>query len=62
MTEFESLTVDDLRKCAMHLVESYPDGIEASFVDEFFQFKAILEADQDRTITYMSELLNLDGG
>ncbi|KAH3822907.1 hypothetical protein DPMN_124701 [Dreissena polymorpha] len=44
------------------LLESYPDDIEASFVDEFVQFKAILEADQDRTITHMSNLLKLDGG
>ncbi len=41
MTQFESLKLDDLRKCATHLVESYPDGIESSFVDEFVQFKAI---------------------
>ncbi|KAH3848340.1 hypothetical protein DPMN_090700 [Dreissena polymorpha] len=60
MTKFESLTLDDLLKCAMHLVESYPDVIEASFIDEFVQFKAILEADEDRTITHMSELLKLD--
>jgi len=57
LTEFQSLTLDDLRKCATHLVESYPDDLEASFVDEFVQFKAILEEDQDRTITHMSELL-----
>jgi hypothetical protein len=61
MTEFESLTLDDLQKCATHLVESYPDDIEASFVDEFVQFKAILETDQDRTITHMNVLLKLDG-
>ena len=59
MTEFESLTLDDLQKCATHLMESYPDDIEASFVDEFVQFKAIVEAEQDRTITPMSELLKL---
>lgn len=62
LTEFQSLTLDDLRKCATNLVESYPDDLEASFVDEFVQFKAILEADQNRTITHMSELLKLDGG
>ena len=62
LTEFQSLTLDDLRKCTTHLVESYPDDLEASLVDEFIQFKAILEADQDRTITHMSELLKLDGG
>ena len=60
MTEFECLTLEDLLKCAMHLVESYPDVIEVCFVDEFVQFKAILEADQGRTITHMSELLKLD--
>jgi hypothetical protein len=62
LTEFQSLTLDDLRKYATHLVESYPDDLEASFVDEFVQFKAILEADQDRTITNISELIKLDGG
>ncbi|KAH3818782.1 hypothetical protein DPMN_120508 [Dreissena polymorpha] len=30
---FESLTLDDLRECATHLLESNPDDIEASFVD-----------------------------
>ncbi|KAH3816257.1 hypothetical protein DPMN_117770 [Dreissena polymorpha] len=45
-----------------HLVESYPDDIEASSTDEFVQFKSILEAVKDRTITHMSELLKLDGG
>ncbi|KAH3782243.1 hypothetical protein DPMN_160155 [Dreissena polymorpha] len=54
MTEFESLTLDDLRKCATHLVEYYPDDIGASLVDEFVQFKAILGADQDKTINHMS--------
>ncbi|KAH3875530.1 hypothetical protein DPMN_038798 [Dreissena polymorpha] len=53
MTEFESLTFGDLRKCATHLVDSYLDDIEASFLDAFFQFKAILKADQDRTNTHM---------
>ena len=62
MTEFEPLTFDDLRKCTTHLVEFYSDDIKASFIDEFVQFKAILEADQDRTITHMSALLKLDGG
>ncbi|KAH3771404.1 hypothetical protein DPMN_172721 [Dreissena polymorpha] len=61
MTEFEVLTLDDLRKYATRLVEYYLDDTDASFVDEFVQFKAILEADRDRTITYMSELMNLDG-
>ncbi|KAH3850718.1 hypothetical protein DPMN_093191 [Dreissena polymorpha] len=61
MTEFEFLTLDDLQKCATHLVESYPDDIEASFVDEFVQFKAILEAGQPRTITHMIGLLKLNG-
>ncbi|KAH3774042.1 hypothetical protein DPMN_175413 [Dreissena polymorpha] len=60
MTEFESLTLDDLQKCATHLVESYPDDIEASFVDASVQFKAIVEAEQDRTITHTSQLLKLD--
>ena len=41
MTKFESLTLHDLRKCATHLVESYPDDIKASFVDEIVQLKAI---------------------
>ncbi|KAH3782287.1 hypothetical protein DPMN_160200 [Dreissena polymorpha] len=54
MTEFESLTLDHLRKCATHLLVSYPDDVEASLVDEFVQFKAILEADQDKTINRMS--------
>ncbi|KAH3782286.1 hypothetical protein DPMN_160199 [Dreissena polymorpha] len=54
MTEFESLTLDHLWKCATHLVESYPDDIEASLVDEFVQSKAILEAGQDKTINRMS--------
>ncbi|KAH3786988.1 hypothetical protein DPMN_165107 [Dreissena polymorpha] len=48
-----SLTLDDLRECATHL---------ASSVDELVQFKAILDADQDRTITHISELLKLDSG
>ncbi|KAH3716128.1 hypothetical protein DPMN_058846 [Dreissena polymorpha] len=43
---------------APHRVESCPDDNEASFVDEFVQFQAIEEADEDRTITHMSELLN----
>ncbi|KAH3861304.1 hypothetical protein DPMN_024231 [Dreissena polymorpha] len=54
MTEFESLILDDLRKCVTHLVESYPDDIEASIVDEFVQFNVILEADQDKTSIHMS--------
>ncbi|KAH3817146.1 hypothetical protein DPMN_118675 [Dreissena polymorpha] len=62
MAEFESLNLDYLRKCAKHLVESYPDDIEASPIDKLVKFKAILEQDQDKTITHMSELLKLDGG
>ncbi|KAH3800041.1 hypothetical protein DPMN_153666 [Dreissena polymorpha] len=62
MTEFESLTLNDLRKCATHLLESYPDEIDVSSVDELVQFKAILEADQEIIITHISELLKLDGG
>ncbi|KAH3703491.1 hypothetical protein DPMN_078528 [Dreissena polymorpha] len=39
MTEFESLTLGDLRECATHLVKSSPDDIEASYVDEFVHSK-----------------------
>ncbi|KAH3702729.1 hypothetical protein DPMN_077755 [Dreissena polymorpha] len=62
MAELESLTMDDLRKCATHLVESYSDDIQSSSIDDFVQFKAILDADQYGTITHISELLKLDGG
>jgi hypothetical protein len=44
ITEFESLILDDLRKCATHLVASYPDDFVALFVDELVKFKVILEA------------------
>ena len=62
LTEFESITSDDLRKRAAHLVESYPEDLESSFIDEFVQFTNILVADNDKTITHMSELLKSDGG
>ena len=62
LTEFPSLTSDDLRKRAAHLVNSYPDDLESSFVDDFVQFTGILVADNNKTITHMSELLKTDGG
>jgi hypothetical protein len=62
LTEFESLTLDDLHKRAAHLVKSYPEDLESSFIDEFVQFTNILVADNDKTITHMSELLKSDGG
>ena len=60
--EFEVLTLDDLRKCAAHLAESYPEDLEMSFIDEFVQFTNILVADNDKSITHMSKLLKTDGG
>ena len=62
LTEFDSLTAADLRQRAAHLVESYPEDLESSFVDEFVQFTGILVADKDKAITHMSELLKSDGG
>ena len=62
LTEFESLTPEDLRKHAAHLVEFYPEDLEPSFVDEFVQFTGILVADDDKTISHMSELLKTGGG
>lgn len=41
---------------------SYPADLKASFVDEFVQFTSIIAADEDKTITHMSELLKIDGG
>ena len=62
LTEFESLTPEDLRKHAAHLVESYPEDLEPSFVDEFAQFTDVLVADNDKTVSHMSELLKADKG
>jgi len=62
LTEFESIVSDDLRQRAARLVESYPDDLESSFVDEFVQFTSILVAYSDKTIAHMSELLKTDGG
>ena len=36
--EFETLTADGLRKSAGHLVESYPEELDSSFIDKFVQF------------------------
>jgi len=44
LMEFESLTPEDLRKHAAHLVESYAEDLEPSFVDEFAQITDILVA------------------
>jgi len=62
LTEFESLTPEDLRKHAAHLVESHPEDLEPSFVDEIVQFTDILVADSDKTASHMCELLKTDGG
>ena len=62
MAEFESLTLDDLQKCAADLAESYPEDLEMSFIDEFVQFTNILVADNDKSITHTSKLLKTDGG
>jgi len=51
-----------LRKHAAHLVESYPEDLEPSFVDEFAQFTDVLVADNDKTVSHMSELLKADKG
>ena len=52
LTEFESLTPEDLRKLAARLVESYPENLEPSFIDEFAQFTDILVADNDQTVSH----------
>ena len=62
LTEFESLTPEDLRKHAAYLVESYPEDLEPAFVDEFVQFTDILVSDNNKTVSHMSELLKKDGG
>jgi hypothetical protein len=49
-------------KLAAHFVKFYPEDIESSFIDEFVQFTNILVADNDKTITHMSELLKTNGG
>jgi len=61
-TEFESLSVSDLRKCVQRLVETYPIDLEPSFIAEFIQFAAFLAAYKDITIRYMAELLRVDEG
>ena len=62
LTEFESLTPEDLRKHAAYLVESYPEDLDPTFVDEFLQFTDILVSDNNKTVSHMSELLKKDGG
>ena len=62
LTEFESLTPEDLRKHAAHLVDSYPEDLEPAFIDEFVQFTDILVSDNNKTVSHMSELLQKDGG
>ena len=56
LTEFESLTPEDLRKHAAHLVESYPEDLEPAFVEGVVQFTDIL-SDNNKTVSHMSELL-----
>jgi len=51
LTEFESLTPEDLRKHDAHLVESYPKDLEPAFVDEFVQLTDILVPDNNKTVT-----------
>jgi hypothetical protein len=62
LTEFESLSLHDLRRRAENLVECYSDDIEASFVEEFVQFVSIMRDEEDKSIRHMSELLKVDGG
>jgi len=62
LTEFESLTPEDLRKHAAHLVESYHEDLEPAFFDEFVQFTDILVSDNNKTVSHMSELQKKDGG
>jgi len=51
-----------LRKHDAHLVESYREDLEPSFVDEFVQFTDIVVANNDKTVSHMSELLKTDVG
>src|ERR1043165_5164055 len=62
LTEFELLSLEDLRRRAKNLVECYSTDLEVSFVEEFVQFVSVMQGEQDKTIRHMSELLKADGG
>ena len=62
MTNFASLSTDELRGRAAKLVASYPADLEQSFVDEFLQFTFLIRTEDDHSVLYMSELLKSDGG
>jgi len=54
LTEFESLTPEDWRKHADHLVESYPEDLEPAFVDEFVQFTDIFQTTTKQSVTWVT--------
>jgi len=62
LTDFQSMSSLDLRRHAEMLVQCYNTDLEESFVDEFLQFVSIMEGEEDKTISHMSELLKVDGG
>lgn len=62
ITEFASLSVDELRARASNLVTAYPADLEQSFVDEFKQFTFIIATDKDHSVLHMNEILKSDGG
>jgi len=40
---------------AAHLVESYPENVEPSFIDAFVQFTDILVAANEKTVSHIHE-------
>ena len=47
ITQFTSLSADELRARAANLVASYPEDLEQSSVDEFVQFTSLILTEND---------------
>lgn len=62
LTTYRSLSSLELREKATNLVNSYPNDLELSFVDEFIQFTSIIDGHDDKSPGNMCLLLKRDDG
>jgi len=66
LTQFKSMTYDEVKKCSSNLVDIYPNDIEEIIVNEFLQFTSIvaeaeaLDSHDDTATDSSSNVLRLN--
>jgi hypothetical protein len=51
LTQFKSMTYEEVKKCASNLVATYPNDIEEAFVNEFLQFTSVVAEAHPHDVT-----------